>query len=357
MFLVLQKVFNGLPKPPSDIFSKYPMLDLQILYLHSNNIAYYLDLSNRLADVPDGIVDGLLNLDTLDLNRNQISVIRETTFSPATRRRLHRLDLSGNPFLCSCKLRWFRNWLAAESSKFTHSWTSYTCHDRDDLNVTAFVIVPQACLLSQEANIIIIVVITILIVVSTLLSALYHYRWHIRLLLYEAFRGRGDRWRRLEENHFQFDVFVSSASEDFQWVRQHLMPELEERLGLRLCVHERDFIPGKNIVANIEDCVEASKKVLMVFSTNFSRSQWCQFELRLCHHHVTEHDDDLLVVFLEDIPSRDMTSYMMAVMRTTTYIEWADSPEARTAFWGRIQLALHDVMKSSSPSHLIQDRA
>nr|KAG5691245.1 hypothetical protein BaRGS_015213 [Batillaria attramentaria] len=63
-----------------------------------------------------------------------------------------------------------------------------------------------------------------------------------------AFRGRGDRRRRLQEHDFQYDVFVSYASEDQDWVFQHLMPELEGRLGLRLCLHERDFIPGKHIV-------------------------------------------------------------------------------------------------------------
>nr|KAG5692577.1 hypothetical protein BaRGS_024137 [Batillaria attramentaria] len=168
--------------------------------------------------------------------------------------------------------------------------------------------------------------------------ALYRYRWHIRLVLYEAFRGQGDRWRRLQEQHFQYDVFVSYDSEDELWVQQHLMPELEERLGLRLCLHERDFIPGKNIVDNIVHCVQNSKKVMMLFSTNFSQSPWCQFELNLCLSHVMENDDMLLVVLLEDIPSRDLTPAMMAVMKTTTYIEWDDHPEARASFWGRLQL-------------------
>nr|KAG5694777.1 hypothetical protein BaRGS_002730 [Batillaria attramentaria] len=34
-------------------------------------------------------------------------------------------------------------------------------------------------------------------------TALYRYRWHIRLVLYEAYVGRGDRWRRLQELHFR----------------------------------------------------------------------------------------------------------------------------------------------------------
>nr|KAG5696804.1 hypothetical protein BaRGS_012827 [Batillaria attramentaria] len=186
---------------------------------------------------------------------------------------------------------------------------------------------------------------SMLISTLTLASLLFRYRWHIRLVLYEAFRGRGEaRRRRLQQQHFQYDVFVSYASEDLQWVRQHLMPELEERLGLRLCVHERDFIPGKPIVDNIEETLQTSKKVLMVFSTDFARSQWCQFELTLCLSHVMDYDDALLVVLLHDVPAHDMTSAMMAVLRTTTYIEWGEGPDARASFWGRIKIALNEIL-------------
>jgi hypothetical protein len=86
-------------------------------------------------------------------------------------------------------------------------------------------------------------------------------------MLYEAFRGRDDvRRRYLQRGHFKYDVFVSYAKENLTWVRQNIMAELEGRMGLRLCIHERDFIPGNNIVDNIADCVSSSKKVMMVFS-------------------------------------------------------------------------------------------
>nr|KAG5700708.1 hypothetical protein BaRGS_029073 [Batillaria attramentaria] len=170
-----------------------------------------------------------------------------------------------------------------------------------------------------DDSVLIIVCLVIVIVIFTAVLLLHRYRWHIRLLLYEAFRGRGDRWRRLQADHFQYDVFVSYAEKDFHWVQQHLVPELEDRRGLKLCLHQRDFIPGKHIVDNIADCVESSKKVMMVFSSDFAKSPWCQFELTLCLTHVMDHDDALVITCLHDIPSRDLTPAMMAVMKTTTY--------------------------------------
>jgi hypothetical protein len=115
----------------------------------------------------------------------------------------------------------------------------------------------------------------------TLAIFLVRYRWHLRLQLYAAFRSQNAHRRRryLANNDFDFDIFVSYASEDAVWVYQHLAPELEGRRGLRLCLCERDFIPGRNIVDNIETFVARSRKVLMVFSRHFARSPWCQFEL------------------------------------------------------------------------------
>jgi hypothetical protein len=129
-------------------------------------------------------------------------------------------------------------------------YQTYTCRNKHiKLTFEDFRISPQACLLSQEICGNIIFFCTVFVTSFTAFFLLHRFRWHLRLVLYEAFRGRDDvRRRYLQQGHFDFDVFVSYASENLPWVRQNLMAELEGRAGLRLCIHERDFIPGKNIV-------------------------------------------------------------------------------------------------------------
>jgi hypothetical protein len=204
----------------------------------------------------------------------------------------------------------------------------------------------QACLLSQELCGYIITICSGFAFSLASVLWLIRYRWHLRLLLYEAFRGRDDgaRQRRLARNDFDFDVFVSYDSKNSDWVRRRLMPELEEGLGLRLCIHERDFILGENIVDNIAKCVERSKKVLMVFSRTFVRSQWCQFELNYCLRHVMDYDDALIIVCVDDVVSTEMTTAKMAVLKTTTYIQWAWHRDAIRSFWGRVRLALQEIL-------------
>ncbi|KAK7091913.1 toll-like receptor 13 [Littorina saxatilis] len=313
-------------------FAKFPRLKILFLYL------------NKVSDIPDGAFAGNPLLKELNLNDNRVTTVTRTTFTEANRHSLKQLDLSGNPFSCDCDLLWFSDWLRSNKTLFKHSRSSYYCSNLHQ-EVASFTVPDQACLLSPDTSEFIVVSVSLLLMAMTLVSAVFRYRWHIRLLLYEAFRGRDDvRRRRLEEGNFDYDVFVSYASGDLSWVYKTAMPELENRLGLRLCVHDRDFIPGNNIVDNIADCVESSKKILMVFSNHFLRSQWCQFELAYCLRHVMDYDDALIVVCLGDVASRDLTSSMMAVMKTTTYIQWVDDDDAIASFWGRLKEALQEVV-------------
>ena len=85
----------------------------------------------------------------------------------------------------------------------------------------------------------------------------------------------------------------------------------------------------------------------MVFSLDFVVRQWCQYELNYCLHHVMDHDDALIIVCVDDVVSREMTTAMMAVLKTTTYIQWEEHGDAMDSFWGRLQLALHEITEEA----------
>ncbi|XP_076439594.1 uncharacterized protein LOC143279433 [Babylonia areolata] len=309
-----------------------------------------LDLYDNMIDsIPDGAFDSLLSLRQLFIHNNKIKTINEETFGQNVRAELSSLTLAFNPFVCSCDLVWFQHWFQNTGSNLfmVHGFPKkdYKCDNIPGMTLENFSMTEQACLIRQEVNLLIILCCSIFIFTLTLVSLVFRYRWHIRLLMYEVFRGRDVlRRQRLMNNNFDFDVFVSYASEDLPWVRQQLLPKLEDELGLRLCIHERDFVLGRHIVDNIVQCVESSKKILMVFSQHFVHSQWCQFELSLCLSHVMDYDDALIVVCVDNVTSRQMTSAMMGVLKTTTYIQWSEEEDAVVSFWGRLCLALREII-------------
>ena len=41
------------------------------------------------------------------------------------------------------------------------------------------------------------------------------------------------------------------------------------------------------------------------------------------------------------------TSKDDAVIKNVTYIEWEDEPEARVSFWGRMRVALNEILPAN----------
>ncbi|XP_027443661.1 uncharacterized protein LOC113918929 [Zalophus californianus] len=79
----------------------------------------------------------------------------------------------------------------------------------------------------------------------------------------------------------KFHLFVSYSSMDAVWTHG-LISRLEADLpGLRICLHERDFTPGRNVLENMAECIQQSQKVLLVLSQDFVQSRWCLLEADL----------------------------------------------------------------------------
>lgn len=78
-----------------------------------------------------------------------------------------------------------------------------------------------------------------------------------------------------------FHLFVSYSSVDATWTHG-LISRLEAELaGLQVCLHQRDFTPGRNVLENIADCIRQSQKVLLVLSQDYVQSRWCLLEADL----------------------------------------------------------------------------
>ncbi len=54
---------------------------------------------------------------------------------------------------------------------------------------------------------------------------------------------------------------------------KHVQVYLEEELGFTVCIHERDFMPGQHILANIQNAIEKSRRTIAIIS-RFVLLQW-----------------------------------------------------------------------------------
>ncbi|XP_028933251.1 toll-like receptor 11 [Ornithorhynchus anatinus] len=110
-------------------------------------------------------------------------------------------------------------------------------------------------------------------------------------------RGRCLLLRRLlparrPRGPYRYDAFVAHCARDRGWVVRELLPALEEAAGpgraLRLCLPERDFVPGRARADGVAAGLAASRAALCVLSPRALRSPWLALALRLATQHLLD---------------------------------------------------------------------
>ncbi|ALC44941.1 Toll-9 [Drosophila busckii] len=195
---------------------------------------------------------------------------------------------------------------------------------------------------------------------------IYLKRWHIHYyysslksaaLLSSASKDSIDKFHHLQENDPSviYDIFISYCQNDRKWVLDELLPNVEESGDVSICLHERDFQIGVTILDNIISCMDRSRSIMLVISSKFLLSHWCQFEMYLAQQRIFElSKDHLILVLLEDIPRSKSPKTLQYLMDVKTYIKWPISKknaqpslEERKLFWKRVRKSLELISKES----------
>ena len=58
--------------------------------------------------------------------------------------------------------------------------------------------------------------------------------------------------------------FLYFRAENLDWVHNHVIDFLENELGHKLCIHQRDFVPGVIIMENICTAIQHSRRLIAV---------------------------------------------------------------------------------------------
>ncbi|NXY75896.1 TLR21 protein, partial [Glareola pratincola] len=187
------------------------------------------------------------------------------------------------------------------------------------------------------------VLVFLVILVLVALGYKYHAVWYLRMTW--AWLQAKRKPKRAPPKDICYDAFVSYSENDSEWVENIMVRELEQACPpFRLCLHKRDFVPGKWIVDNIIDSIEKSHKTLFVLSEHFVQSEWCKYELDFSHFRLfDENNDAAILVLLEPIQSKAIPKRfckLRKIMNTKTYLEWPLEEEQQQRFWENLKGAL-----------------
>ena len=197
----------------------------------------------------------------------------------------------------------------------------------------------------------------LVLVLLAISVCLFRYRWEIRYFcLRFTQRSKQYQLHVNQQTHYDYDAFVVYDSGDRDWVNQQLLTNLEgddevqnDQLAgevphnMRLCVHERDFPPGEDILGNIWNKMEHSRKTILVLSKSFTRSHYCNYEVQLARMNSVEQARNLIIpVLLEPVDIKDMSECLRWIVRKLTYIEWPQHETDREEFWQKLRQSIVD---------------
>ena len=330
------------------------ILELPYGFLDSFVRLELLDLSdNELNDITFSFRN-LRKLTRLNLSKNRLKILSHKAMneldSIATDRHL-RINLSKNVILCSCASLDFLRWVLFHSYGsiiLFEDLETYSCtfqnSTRGNFSELQYFISSLEKECASYVGVIIacvMAVTTVLIIVSV--GVVYRYRWRIRYVYYMAKRSYRGNVRTRNGNYrnmFQYDAFVSYSSDDremaFHRFHQHI-----ENQSIKLCFHERDFIPGFDIAENIANAIHESRKVVCVLSNSFLTSSWCMYEFNMALMERIQRSDGenmLFLIRLKDFDVKKAPLTMLQFIRDTTYAsdEYPDDTSSQAMFWAKI---------------------
>ncbi|XP_063409948.1 toll-like receptor 4 [Mytilus trossulus] len=309
-----------------------------------------INLSNNfLSDIAFDISQ-LTKLEMLDLSNNNITSISnmqsKKAISNFSMQSAFKVDLSNNLLECVCKEAVFLRWILNHVTVF-HNIDRYTCKldSGNDVNRNFVHNAEQVIKGCRDYTILVICVslILCLAIVAVVAGLIYRYRWKLRYMYYMT----KSKWYRYKppgtEGQYRYDAFISYSDSEQNFIVRECIPKLEMERNLKLCIHQRDFIPGEEITVNITSAIHDSKKTICIITRSFLDSYYCNFEFNMARMENIYHrkgQNILFLVFYEKIPAKDLSLVMLELIQKHSYIEYPNEEQGNELFWDKIKEAI-----------------
>ncbi|XP_061187150.1 toll-like receptor 2 type-2 [Saccostrea echinata] len=186
-------------------------------------------------------------------------------------------------------------------------------------------------------------VVLVLLLNTILMTAFVKkYRVHVD---YVIFRLRS-RWKGIvhvvNTKTYRFDAFVSYAEEDYDLACAILYQELK-RLGFEISLPDVDFIPGKSKAKQLLQCIDESRKVIIIVTENFLKSGWNSYAVQMVVTHAfhNHRDKSIIVIIKDGIAIERMHKDLRYIWWSIISIRWPETEENMNTFWEELSKALH----------------
>ncbi|XP_043563598.1 toll-like receptor 9 [Chiloscyllium plagiosum] len=323
-------LLNGLPKTPCHFpktFSK--------LVLHHNLI----------MELPSAFFSKVKAMRYLDLSHNRIKILNENSFPSQLLGGLEVLALANNPFSCTCDADWFIHFIEDTNVSLPELTTSWKCEfPESQQGMSILSTNPLSCQkvygsISFVLSFLLTVTFTVLPILNKLFGWDFWYAFHVC-----AAKLKGSATIDQENLHYDaFIVFDTTCKVVADWVYDELVVNLEKK-GLhsfRLCLEERDWIPGKSSIENLYDAIYQSRKTIFILTNPYFVSGQLRQAFFIAHQRLLDEKVDVIVLVLLDQSLRK-SRYLQLRKRLckASVLRWPHNPYAEPYFWLKFQKVL-----------------
>ncbi|XP_006892316.1 PREDICTED: toll-like receptor 9-like isoform X1 [Elephantulus edwardii] len=359
---------------------------LRLLRLHGNHLAFFnwsnlvllpnlevLDLSgNQLKALNNSSLPAGTRLQRLDVSHNSISLVAPGFFATATELRelnlsanalttvdpawfgpwagvLRVLDVSANPLHCACGAV-FVEFLLEVQDAVPGLPSRVQCGSPGQLQGRSIFYQDLRLCLDEDLSWDCFGLSLLMVALGLAVPLLHHlcgwdlwYCFHLCL----AWLPRRGQQRGEDAGAPLYDAFVvfdKAQGAVADWVYNELRARLEElrgRRALRLCLEERDWLPGKTLFENLWTSVYCSRKTLFVLAHTDRVSGLLRASFLLAQQRLLEDRKDVVVlVILRPAAHRSRYVRLRQRLCRQSVLFWPHQPSGQANFWAQLSVAL-----------------
>eukprot|EP00057_Strongylocentrotus_purpuratus_P026644 XP_011681118.1 PREDICTED: toll-like receptor 3 [Strongylocentrotus purpuratus] len=297
--------------------------------------------NNRLANLDINLFLNNRRLTILLLSENKLTRLNQSTFK-LVGASLTSVDLSGNPIDCNCELSWLLTWISGPLVLMNKNTTICSSASLEPLRKKPLFDFDSKTLCSPN---IALYSLTSLATMSfvVIVVLVFHYRWQLRyklFLLKLAAVGYNEQRDARDHNDYEFDMNIIFYDDDEEWVHEHLLPTLEERLPQfeRNVFGDKDLVPGMHYLDSIDYVVSRSYKTVILLSKAAVRDRWFMLKFRTAMDHVSDTQTEFVVaVFIEDIPDDEIPFLARLYLSDgRPYLYWTEDKRGQEYFFDEL---------------------
>ncbi|CAG5121970.1 unnamed protein product [Candidula unifasciata] len=376
---VLGNLFANPRKKPFTRMSNLEHLDISTNMIYDLSVNFFLGLSNLKCLIMSDNKLGFLStnftktpeLEYLDLRKNAITGIskssRDELDTIGTNHPLY-IELTLNPLRCTCEGLELLYWIREANIHFV-SKDLLSCVGDDNIAEDMGNIDDRVRTLQRQCAgkyLIIVLRVASLAVISVLVvfGVMYRYRWQLRYIRNIALsRLIGFRPRDTENSEFRFDAFIVYSEMSRQFVFGDCLRELEVKRGHKVCVDDRDFMPGTYDVSAIVSAIQNSRKTMLILSPDFYDEQFSEYSVKMAlMEEIYQKRTVLYLCLYRPLPDDEMSKRydLLMIMKRNNYMEFPPETETsdgvRQNFWDQLSEKIgHSIVKNLPTSSESED--